>query len=61
MVTSGMVLSGTATRVAEAVISPAMVAATHLLSALVSFTAAAILEVVVTCHSGVTGVLVMEP
>ena len=61
MVTSGMVLSGTAMRVAKAVISPAMVAATHLQWVSVSCTAAAILEVVVTCHSGVTGTVVTEP
>ena len=61
MVTSGMVLPGTVTRVVEAVISPAMVAATHLQWASVSCTAAAIFKVVVTCHFGVTGMLVMEP
>ena len=61
MVTSGMVLSGTVTRVVEAVISPAMVAATHLQWVSVKCTAAAIFKVVVDCHSGVTGVVVMEP
>ena len=37
------------------------ISGTHLLWASVKCTTAAILEVVVTCHSGVTGALVMEP
>lgn len=61
MVTSGMVLSGTVTRVVEAVISQAMVAATHLQRASVKCTATAIFKVIITCHSGVTGEVVMEP
>ena len=61
MVTSGIVLFGTAMRVVVAVISPAMVAATHLQWASVKCAAEAIFKVVVTRHSSVTGVLVMEP
>ena len=48
------------TRVVEAVTSLAMVAATHLQWASVKCTAAAIFKVDVTCHSGVTGAVVME-
>ena len=55
-----MVMFGTVTHVVQAVTSLAMVAATHPQWVSVRPTAAATFEVVVTCHSGVTGVLVTE-
>ena len=56
-----MVLFGTATHAVNTVTSLAMVVATHPQWVSVRPTAAATFEVVVTCHSGVTGVLVTEP
>ena len=56
-----MVLFGTVTHVVETVTFLAMVAATHPQWVSVRPTAAATFKVVVTCHSGVTGVVVTEP
>lgn len=56
-----MALSETVTHVVQASISLAMVEATHPQWVSVRCTAAATFEVVVTCHSGVTGAVVTEP
>ena len=55
-----MVLFGTATHAVKPVTSLAMVVATHPQWVSVRCTAVATFKVDVTCHSGVTGLLVTE-